>query len=125
MAACPLFARARSDCRTCRVGAVLTPAAWVAFGMGLATLFLNCAALAIGYGVLKGTVAALGKRVEALEVEIGALGALQITVAKIGERQDIWIEQLRDLNASIRWMRDPAPEEPPSIRGVTRARGAK
>jgi hypothetical protein len=93
--------------------------------MGLATLFLNCAALAIGYGVLKGTVAALGKRVEALEVEIGALGALQITVAKIGERQDIWIEQLRDLNASIRWMRDPAPDEPPPIRGVTRARGAK
>ena len=43
-----------------------------------------------------------------LEKEIGPLKALATQVARIAERQDMWIEQLRDLNASIRWMRDPA-----------------
>lgn len=91
--------------------------------MGVATLTLSFVTIAIGYGVLKATVDALGKRVVALEAEISALTELKITVAKIGERQDIWIEQLRELNASVRWMREPAPAEihkPP-----TRARGPK
>jgi hypothetical protein len=104
----------------------LTPAAWITLGFGLSTLFLNCVALAIGYGVLRGTVEALGKRVSSLEAEIGALNALQITVAKIGERQDIWIEQLKELNASIRWMREPATPDPlPPIRGVSPPRARK
>lgn len=90
----------------------MTPASWIALGIGLTSLVLNLLTLAIGYGVLRGTVQALGKRVEALEVEIGALTELRIQVGKIGERQDIWIEQLKELNASVRWMREPAPAEP-------------
>lgn len=101
----------------------MTPASWIALAIGLTSLVLNLLTLAIGYGVLRGTVQALGKRVEALEVEIGALTELRIQVGKIGERQDIWIEQLKELNASVRWMREPAPADP--LRGVTRARAPK
>lgn len=93
----------------------MTPASWIALAIGLTSLVLNLLTLAIGYGVLRGTVQALGKRVEALEVEIGALTELRIQVGKIGERQDIWIEQLKELNASVRWMREPAPTELPRV----------
>lgn len=90
----------------------MTPASWIALGIGLTSLFLNLLTLAVGYGVLRGTVQALSKRIETLEVEIGAVTDLRILVGKISERQDIWIEQLKDLSASVRWMRDPAPAEP-------------
>lgn len=103
----------------------MTPSAWIALAVGLATLILNIAALAIGYGVLKGTVEALGKRIEALEVEIGALTELRLTVAEVKTSLGFLLEQFKDLNASIRWMRQPAPDKPPPIRGVTRTRGAK
>ena len=52
--------------------------------------------------------ARLTQRVVTLEEEIGPLRALATQVARIAERQDMWIEQLKDLNASIRWMREPA-----------------
>lgn len=103
----------------------MTAGAWIALGIGLATLFLNCAALFIGYGALKGTVESLGKRVEALEVEIGALTELKVAVAEVKTSLGFLLEQFKDLNASVRWMRAPAAEEPPPIKGVTRARGPK
>lgn len=101
----------------------MDPSAWIALGFGGATLALNFAVMAVGYGVMKGTVGAMDKRIAALEVEIGALTDLRLQVAKIGERQDIWIDQLKELNASVRWMREPAQSEP--IRGVTRPRPTK
>ena len=70
--------------------------------------------LALAAGVLGQAIwlvtwgARLTQRVVTLEKEIGPLKALATQVARIAERQDMWIEQLRDLNASIRWMRDPA-----------------
>ncbi|RRN64633.1 hypothetical protein [Caulobacter sp. 602-1] len=100
----------------------MTPASWIALAIGLTSLVLNLLTLAIGYGVLRGTVQALGKRVEALEVEIGALTELRIQVGKIGERQDIWIEQLKELNASVRWMREPAPMDAPRPPARTRSK---
>lgn len=53
--------------------------------------------------------AALTQRVRALERDIEPLKALDIRVARIEARLETLIEQLRDLNASVRWMR-PAPE---------------
>ena len=70
--------------------------------------------LALAAGLLGQTIwlvtwgARLTQRVVTLEKEMGPLKALATQVARIAERQDMWIEQLRDLNASIRWMRDPA-----------------
>jgi hypothetical protein len=90
--------------------------AWIALVVGGTALLLNVSTLLIGYGVMKGTLSALHARVTALEVEMSALNDLKVTVARIGERQDMWIEQLRELNASIRWMRSPALAETPGER---------
>ena len=97
----------------------MNPEAWIAMIVGGAALFLNIVTLAIGYGVMRGTVAALGVRVKALEDEISVIGDLKVEVAKIGTRQETWIEQLRELNNSIRWMRDPAGwrQDPPGGKG--------
>jgi len=67
----------------------------------------------VGYGVLKASVSALAARVTALEGEMRTLNDLKNEVTRIATRQDTWIEQLKELNASIRWMRDPAGYEPP------------
>lgn len=86
----------------------MTAAAWIALGFGVVTLIFNLVVFGIGYGVLRGTVAALAARVTALEGEMSALIELKVEVTRIGTRQETWIEQLKDLNSSIRWMRDPA-----------------
>lgn len=86
----------------------MNAAAWIALGFGLVTMMLNLIALAVGYGVLKGTVQGLHDRVAALETEIGAITELKVAVGKIEAKQDAMFEQLRDLAASVRWMRDPA-----------------
>lgn len=92
----------------------MTPSAWIALTACGLTLVFNGIALAIGYGVLKGTVAALSARVTALEGEMGAITDLKVAVGKIESKQDAMFEQLRDLAASVRWMREPAaPEAPP------------
>ena len=41
--------------------------AWIAFVIGAATLAVNICTLAVGYGILRGTVNALKERVVALE----------------------------------------------------------
>ena len=56
---------------------------------------------------MKGTVVALGGRVSALEGELRALDELKLDVARLQTRLDTLIEQVRDLNAAIRWMREP------------------
>ena len=86
--------------------------ALVTLVVGACALLINISTLAVGYGVLRGTVNSLTARVGALETEMGALNDLKIKVAEIATRQETWIEQLKELNASIRWMREPAPSEP-------------
>lgn len=54
--------------------------------------------------------ATLTQRVKQLEEVVGPLKAMPEKVARIEERLDSLLDQFRDLNASIRWMRDPAAE---------------
>jgi hypothetical protein len=59
--------------------------------------------------VLRGTVGALSLRVTALETDVKTLDDMKLTVARVETRLEAVIDQLRDLNASVRWMREPAP----------------
>lgn len=94
----------------------MNASSWIALGIGVISLVLNMSALFIGYGVLKGTVQAMGARIAALEGEMGTLTDLKIGVAELKTSMAFMAEQLKDLNASIRWMREPAPADLP--RGV-------
>jgi len=86
----------------------VSPAIYVALAGLILTLLVNGAGWMLLLGKKDGALTALTARVSSLESEVKAIGKLELQVAKIGERQDMWIEQLKDLNASIRWMRDPA-----------------
>lgn len=86
--------------------------AWVTIVVGAFAVLMNVIVLAMGYGGLRGTVTALSTRVATLEGEMSALGDMKVKIAEIGTRQETWIEQLKEMNASIRWMRTPAPYEP-------------
>jgi len=90
----------------------MTASAWIALAFGGSALCLNLIVIAVGYGVLKGTVAGLALRVSALEAEIGTLNELKVTVAEVKTTMGFLLEQFKDLNSAIRWMRDPAPAEP-------------
>ena len=97
---------------------------WLAL-LGVAvTLALNIAGYLVAWGALRSTVEALGARVEALEGDAGAVGEIRIQIAKIETRLDGLLEQFRDLNSAIRWMRaDAIPQhEPPPLPGVTAPR---
>jgi hypothetical protein len=85
----------------------MDPAAWIALAGALATAAINLGGYLIAWGVMKGTVAALAGRVASLEGEMRALDELKLDVARLETRLDTLIEQVRDLNASIRWMREP------------------
>lgn len=60
--------------------------------------------------------ASLTQRVRRLEDEVRPLKLLPERMARIEVRLDGLFEQLRDLNASVRWMRDPADYMPPRAR---------
>ena len=94
----------------------MTASAWIALAFGGSALCLNLIVIAVGYGVLKGTVAGLALRVSALEVEIGTLNELKVTVAEVKTTMGFLLEQFKDLNSSIRWMREPAGPEPVQTR---------
>lgn len=89
----------------------MSASAWIALAFGASALCLNLIVLAVGYGVLKGTVAGLALRVSALEVEIGTLNELKVTVAEVKTTMGFLLEQFKDLNSAIRWMREPAQPE--------------
>lgn len=91
----------------------MSPSAWVSLAFGATALGLNLLVIAVGYGVLKGTVQALALRVQALEGEISTLNDLKVTVAEVKTTMGFLLEQFKDLNSSIRWMREPAPTAPP------------
>jgi hypothetical protein len=84
----------------------MTPAAWIALAGAVFTLAANLAGYLVAWGVTKATMQSLAGRVDALEREVSGLAALKVELARIGERQDLWIEQLKDLNAAIRWRRE-------------------
>jgi hypothetical protein len=83
-------------------------AAWIALAGAISTAGINLGGYFIAWGAMKATVAALTGRVAVLEGELRALDDLKLDVARLETRLDALIEQVRDLNASIRWMRDPA-----------------
>ncbi len=94
---------------------------WLAvLGMAL-TLMLNLAGYLVAWGVLKGTVKTLTDRVATLEGDAGAVGELRVQIVRIETRLDGLLEQFRDLNSAIRWMRADTvpPLEPGPLPGVT------
>lgn len=52
--------------------------------------------------------ARLTQRVGTLEEEVEPLKAMNIQVAKMEVKLDGLLEQFKDLNANLRWMRQPA-----------------
>ena len=50
----------------------------------------------------------LTARVKVIESEIEPLKTLSIQFARLETKMDVVRDQLKDLNASIRWMREPA-----------------
>lgn len=79
----------------------MTPAAWAAV---IGTILL---ALVQAFGlVIWG--ARLTQRVNTLEEEVEPLKAMNIQVAKMEVKLDAMLEQFRDLNANLRWLRQPA-----------------
>jgi hypothetical protein len=88
-------------------------AAWIALAGAIATAGINLGGYFIAWGAMKATVVALTSRVAVLEGELRALDELKLDVARLETRLDALIEQVRDLNASIRWMREPAEPRAP------------
>lgn len=77
---------------------------------GLAATALGQLGAALVWG------AALNQRVRALERDIEPLKNLDVRVARIDARLEAMVEQLKDLNASIRWIRqrrEPADASTP------------
>ena len=56
--------------------------------------------------------AMLTNRVRTLEREIEPLKSLAVQVARMDARLEVLVEQFRELNASVRWMRAPTPPQP-------------
>ncbi|HEY3812867.1 MAG TPA: hypothetical protein VGL66_06545 [Caulobacteraceae bacterium] len=81
----------------------MSPEAWIALAIGVATLVVNGCTLAVGYGILRGTVNALKERVIALEKQSEAIAGLQALIARIDERTKGTDENLRDLSRRLEW----------------------
>ena len=80
---------------------------WIALAGVLIAAGVNIGGYLVAWGAMKGAVVALTARVTALESQMRALDDLKLDVARLETRLDALIEQVRDLNASLRWMRDP------------------
>lgn len=91
-------------------------AAWITLVVGGLSLLLNVIALAIGYGVLRGTVQALASRVTAMEAEVKAVGELKTDVAVVTAMLTGLSEQFKDFRAAVRWMEKPPPYEPSDLK---------
>jgi hypothetical protein len=87
-------------------------AAWIALVGVIVTIAVNGAGHLVAWGAMKGAVAALSARVALLESQMRALDELKLDVARLETRLDALIEHVRDLTASIRWMREPADSRP-------------
>ena len=80
----------------------MSTAVWVAVVGLIITVIIQAVGLVI-WG------ARLTQRVNVLEDEVEPLKALAIQIARMEVKQDQLFEQLKELSASVRWMRDPAP----------------
>lgn len=87
----------------------MTPAMWIASCGMLATLLLNLAAYLIAWGAMKAEVGSLKTDVESLQQEAAGVGELRLQVARMEVKLEGLVEQIKDLNAALRWMRDPRP----------------
>jgi hypothetical protein len=78
-------------------------------------LVISLAGLAVtALGQLAGVLvwgAALNQRVRALERDVEPLKNLDVRVARIDARLEALLEQFKDLNASIRWMRQASRDQ--------------
>lgn len=92
--------------------------AWVGLVAVVVTLILAGVGQAVSYGMLRGsfraTIDALAARVSALEGEMSALAELKVTVAEVKTTMTFMLEQFKELNSAIRWMREPGGHEPPA-----------
>jgi HAMP domain-containing protein len=61
--------------------------------------------------------AMLTNRVRTLEREIAPLRSLAVQVARMDARLEVLVEQFKELNASVRWMRGPARTANPGETG--------
>lgn len=86
----------------------MTVTAWIAiFGL-IATGIIQAVGLII-WG------ARLTQRVKTLEEEVEPLKAMLVQVTRVETKVEGLLEQFKDLNASVRWMRQPAPDYQPTI----------
>jgi len=95
---------------------------WIAVTGVLIAAGANLAGYLVAWGALKGTVVALSSRVAVLEGKMDALDELKLNVAKLETRLDVLIEQVRDLNAALRWIREPTVSP---ARSTVRASGVE
>jgi hypothetical protein len=91
----------------------MSSAQWLVIAGLVLTVLLNLAGYLVAWGVMKGTVADLRLRVEGLESEMSAMREINGKIIRLETKVDGIFEQLRDLNTSIRWMREPAEYMPP------------
>lgn len=91
----------------------MNPAAWVAFVGIILALLVQAVGLVI-WG------ARLTQRVKTLEAEVEPLKQLTLQIARMEVHLTGLLEQFKDMNASIRWIRQPADYDP---RDLTRPGG--
>jgi hypothetical protein len=97
----------------------MNAAAWIALAGAVATAVINLGGYLIAWGAMRANIVSLTGRVTVLEGELRALDGLKLDVARLETRLDALIEHVRDLNASLRWMREP-PEARPLRAGAPR-----
>lgn len=91
--------------------------AWIAV-LGIAlTIGLNLCGYLVAWGMMKGQLAGLTLRVDALENEMSAVTEIKGKIIRLETKVDGLLEQFRDLNQSIRWMREPAGVGEPAPTG--------
>jgi hypothetical protein len=91
-------------------------AAWIALGGAVVTMLVNVGAYLIAWGSMRATVSANARRIDDLEREMETVGQLKVAVGEVKTSITFILEQLKDLNSSIRWMREPVPYSPPGRR---------
>jgi hypothetical protein len=86
----------------------MNPTIWAAVLGAVAALAISGAGFLVAWGSMRATVIALAVRVTAVEAELGSVNAVKVSIGRLEEGFGAFKEQFRELNASIRWMRDPA-----------------
>jgi len=86
----------------------MNPAIWAAL-IGLSGLVVVQALGLVIWG------ARLTQRVKTLEAEVEPLKQLAVQLAVMSTKLDGLLEQFKDMNASMRWLRQPADYQPPDL----------